>query len=509
MRFPEYDDHDATGLAELVRTGAVSATEVIEAAIERIEAHNPTLNAVVHPMFARARAEAAAGRTGPFAGVPFLLKDLLAEDAGEPSTASCKLGSDWRAEHDCELVARYKRAGLIVVGRANTPELGIMGTTESAFRGPARNPWDVTRSTGGSSGGSAAAVAARMVPAAHAGDGGGSIRIPASHCGLVGLKPTRARNPYGPDGGEHWAGLVEEHVVTRSVRDCAGLLDATAGPDLGAPYQVRDPAGPYAAEVGQPPGRLRIAVMRGPLFADAIDPDCVAAVDDAAALARTLGHDVEEAAPTFDRPGLIRAYLFIVAAGVSTDLAVAGGRAGRAARGGDVEPATWLLQMIARALPTADYVAALELVRRTSRQVAAFFERFDVLLTATTARPPVLLGELAPSRGERVGLGVLRALPLRRLLMKAVDEMARGPLAATPNTQLFNMTGQPAISLPLWWSPTGLPIGTQWVGRFGREDVLLRLAAQLEAARPWAARRPEAPERQRGSEGTRRASGAS
>ncbi|HVV85066.1 MAG TPA: amidase, partial [Kofleriaceae bacterium] len=262
MRFPEYDDHDATGLAALVRGGEVSAAELVEAAIERIEARNPRLNAVVHTSYDRARREAKAPRTGPFApfaGVPFLLKDLMAEDAGEPSTSSCRLGSGWRATEDSELVARYKRAGLIVVGRTNTPELGIMGTTEPAMRGPARNPWDPTRSTGGSSGGSAAAVAARLVPAAHGGDGGGSIRIPAAHCGLVGLKPTRGRNPTGPIAGEHWAGLVEEHVVTRSVRDAAALLDATSGPDVGAPYQVRDPARPFADEVGQPPGALKIA----------------------------------------------------------------------------------------------------------------------------------------------------------------------------------------------------------------------------------------------------------
>lgn len=491
MRFPEYDEHDATGLAELVRKQEVSAEELIDAAIDRIEARNPALNAVVHPMFARARAEALQPRTGPFAGVPFLLKDLMAEDAGEPSTSSCRLGNEWRADRDCELVARYKRAGLIIVGRTNTPELGIMGTTESAFRGAAHNPWDLARSTGGSSGGSAAAVAARLVPAAHAGDGGGSIRIPASHCGLVGLKPTRGRNPLGPVSGEHWASLVEEHVITRSVRDCAGLLDATAGPDPGAPYQVRDPARPFADEVGQPPGRLRIAFTSESLFAETADDDCRAAVADAALLARSLGHTVEEALPTFDRAALVRAYLLVVAVGVSSDLAVAAARAGRPARAKDVEPATWLLQLIARALPASDYVAAVELIRRTSRQVAEFFGRYDIFLTATAARPPVKLGELALTRGEKFQLGIVRTLPLRALLMKAVDEAARGPLAATPNTQLFNMTGQPAISLPLWWNAAGLPIGTQWVAPYGREDLLLRLASQLEVARPWSARRPK------------------
>jgi amidase len=491
MRFPEYDDHDATGLAELVRSRQISADEAVEAAIERIEARNPALNAVVHTQFERARSEAAQPRTGRFAGVPFLLKDLGAEDAGEPSTSSCQLGSAWRAERDCELVARYKRAGLIILGRANTPEFGIMGTTEPAFRGPTRNPFDPRHSSGGSSGGSAAAVAARMVPAAHASDGGGSIRIPASHCGLVGLKPTRGRNPQGPFGGERWAGLVEEHVVTRSVRDTAALLDATTGPDDGAPYQVREPARPFAAEVGQPPGVLRIAVATQALFADTLHPDCIAAVTDAASLARSLGHQVEEAVPPFDRTALIRAYLLVVAAGVSNEIAVAATRAGRPARPRDVEPTTWLLHVLAGTLTAADYAAAVDDIRRAGRQVAAFFARYDVLLTATTARPPATLGELAPSRAEQVQMGLLRRLPLRRLVLRALDEAAHGPLAATPNTQLFNMTGQPAISLPLSWNAAGLPIGTQWVAPFGREDILLRLASQLETARPWSTRRPQ------------------
>ena len=490
MLFPEYDDHDATGLAALVRTRQLSARELVDAAIARIEARNPALNAVVHTQFERARREAEQAGTGSFAGVPFLLKDLFAEDAGEPSTGSCQLGSTWRAERDCELVARYKRAGLIILGRTNTPELGIMGTTEPAFRGPTRNPYDLKCSSGGSSGGSAAAVSARMVPAAHASDGGGSIRIPASHCGLVGLKPTRGRNPLGPFGGEHWAALVEEHVVTRSVRDTAGLLDATAGPDDGAPYQVRDPVRPFAAEIGKPPGALRIAFTSQALFADTLDPDCAAAVADAAALARSLGHHVEEALPAFDRAALVRAYLLVVAAGVSCDLSVAAVRAGRAARARDVEPATWLLHLIGCTLSAADHAAAIDSMRRAARQVAEFFARYDVLLTATTARPPVTLGELSPSRSELLQMSVLRALPLRSLLLRALDEAAHGPLAATPNTQLFNITGQPAISLPLSWNAAGLPIGTQWVAPFGREDLLLRLASQLEAARPWSTRRP-------------------
>lgn len=491
---PEYERHDALGLAALVSSGEVTPTELVDAAIARIERDNPRLNAVVHTQFDRAHAEAGGPLPdGPFRGVPMLLKDLMAEDTGEPCTQSTKLLADYRPQRDAELVRRFRRAGLVVVGRTNTPEFGIYGVTEPVLRGPARNPWNPDHTPGGSSGGSGAAVAAGMVPLAHGGDGGGSIRIPASHCALVGLKPTRARNPAGPVAGERWAGLVCEHVLTRSVRDTAAMLDAVSGPDVGAPYHAPPAAGPFLAEVGAPPGRLRIAFTTRALFGKDTHPDCVAAVEAAASLAAELGHEVEETCPEYDQGAMVRAYFSIVAAGVNTSVRQAGELAGRAPRASDFERPTWMLKLIADKLTAAEYATALQTVQATGRRIGAFFDTWDVLLTPTAARPPARVGEFALSGRERLLLGVLRTFPTRGLLLKALDDLADNALSATPNTMLFNMTGQPAVSLPLHWNADGLPIGTQWVGRFGDEATLLRLAAQLETARPWFGRRPEMP----------------
>jgi len=489
--FSDYERYDGLGLGELVRGGEVTPTELVEEAIGRIEALNPKLNAVIHTQFERARAAAAEPPgDGPFAGVPFLLKDIMGQEAGEPCSYSTKLLVDARPDRDAELVTRFKRSGLIVLGRTNVPELGIYGVTEPKLRGPARNPWSTDHTPGGSSGGAAAAVAARIVPLAHAGDGGGSIRIPAAHCGLVGLKPTRARNPAGPYAGERWAGFVCEHVVTRTVRDSAAALDATHGPDPGAPYQVRDPQRPFLEEVGADPGRLRIAVTTRALFGKDTHPECAAAAMNAAGMAEALGHEVEEACPEFDREALVRAYFTVIASATHLAVTNAAARFGRAPRPDDVEEATWVLKLLGDKLTAGEYVKALETIQLAGRAMAGFFERFDVLLTPTAARPPVPVGSFEPTRKERVMLGLLRRLPARGLLLKALDALAEDALSATPNGMLFNMTGQPAISLPLHWSADGLPVGTQWVGRFGDEATLFRIASQLEAAYPWRDRRP-------------------
>lgn len=491
LPFPEYERFDGVGLAALVKSKEVSPLELVDAAIARIERRDPRLNAVIHRQFEKARAQArGALGDGPFAGVPFLLKDIMAHEQGEPVTSGSRLFHGRPADHDAELALRYRRAGLIVLGRTNVPELGIYAATEPELYGPARNPWNPEHTPGGSSGGSAAAVAAGYVPMAHGGDGGGSIRIPAAHTGLVGLKPTRARNPAGPRAGERWGGFVAEHVLTRSVRDSAAMLDATHGPDLGAPYQVAPPAGPFLAETLAPPRKLRIAWTADALFGDATEPDCVAAVRDAADLARSLGHVVVEARPTFDRQRLTDAYFTVVAAGTNLTLAMAGEARGKPVSATEVERPTWMLKLIADKLTAGEYAAALDTIHRASREVAPFFSQYDVFLTPTAARPPALIGAFALKPGERRLVAALAALPLRPLLLRALASLAKNALSATPNTQLFNMTGQPAVSLPLYWNAAGLPIGTQWVSRFGDEATLFRLAGELERARPWFDKRP-------------------
>lgn len=495
----DFADFDVLGQAELVRTKQASSLELVDDTIARIERHDGKLNAVVWKSYERAREHAKKGTPGstpdaPFAGVPFLLKDLMAQDEGQPSSYSSKLLDSWRADKDAELVARYKRSGLVIVGRTNTPEFGIYGVTEPALRGPTRNPWNPEHTPGGSSGGSAAAVAARYVPAAHGGDGGGSIRIPAAHCGLVGMKPTRARNPSGPFAGERWGGFVAEHALTRTVRDSAAILDATMGPDLGAPYEVRAPARPYLEEVaagreGQGP-RLKIAFTDEALFGTETHPECVAAVHKAAKLAASLGHEVVQARPPFDREALVQAYFTVVASGTNLSVRGAAEFAKKKPMASDFEGPTWIMKLIGDKLTAGEYVAALQTIHLAHRAMAPFFQTHDVFLTPTAARPPVRIGTFAPSPREKLLMSVLAAAPARALLMKAKDVLAKNALAATPNAMLFNMTGQPAVSLPLYWTPDGLPIGTQWVGRFGDEATLFRLAAELEVAEPWKDRRP-------------------
>jgi amidase len=474
-------DLDATGLAELVRRGHARPTELVDAAIARIEALDPKLNAVIHPRFDRAREEAAtlegSSADGPraFAGVPFLLKDIICASAGDPFHEGMRLlkDLDWRPQHDTFLAARFKAAGLIVVGRTNAPELGIVPTTEPEAYGPTLNPWDVTRSPGGSSGGSAAAVAARMVPAAHANDGGGSIRIPASACGLVGLKPSRGRTSPGPDGYSVGA-LVVEHVVCRSVRDTAGLLDAVCGPMPGDPYFAPPPARPYVLEVGAEPGRLRIGVLTAaPGGMAPVHPDCVAAATETSHLLESLGHAVEAAHPAaLDDPGWAPHFITLWAAGAALGLDTWSRRTGRRIGPDDVEPLTAALAGMGGSLSALNLLAAHAWLGDASRRVAEWWAGgFDLLVTPTLAEPPVPLGTFASPPGNPL-FGLMRAG------------------AFTPFTPPFNVTGQPAVTLPLHTTADGLPVGVQLVAAYGREDVLIRVAAQLEEARPWGDRRP-------------------
>jgi amidase len=475
---------DATAQAALVGAGDVTPRELVDAALARIDAVNPQLNAVIHRRDGRARAEADGGPpAGPFRGVPVLVKDLDGTLAGEPLHLGNRMlrALGHVADHDSHLFARLRAAGCVIVGKTNTPELGLLPTTESLAYGPARNPWDLTRSPGGSSGGSAAAVAAGLVPFAHAGDGGGSIRIPASACGIFGLKPTRGRISLGPDDGEAWAGLVVRHVVSRSVRDSATALDALAGAAPGDPYAAAPPPRPFAAEVGVDPGVLRVGTMSDVSPAGLVDIDaaCIDAAHDAATLLTTLGHTVEPAYPEpLDELALLVHFTTVLAASTAYDLRKLAVVAGRELTADDVEPVTWAQAELGRAVSADAYVEAVESLRAWSRRMAAWWEPsegtrgstagFDLLLTPTMARPPAPLGEI---RGDDAEGAILAATPYAAF------------------TVPFNVTGQPAMSVPLHWAD-GLPIGVQLVAATGREDLLLRVAGQLESARPWNARRP-------------------
>ncbi len=475
-RMDEYASFDATALAALVRQKQIKPIELVDAAIEWIEYLNPTLNAVVTPMYEQAR-ETATGRLpdGPFAGVPFLLKDLGASFAGIRMTMGSAFMRNFVPDHDNELVARLKRAGLIVIGKTNTPELGILPTTEPSLFGASRNPWDITRTTGGSSGGSAAAVAARIVPMAHANDGGGSIRIPASCCGLFGLKPTRARNPLGPDFGDLFSGLVIDHAVTRSVRDSAALLDATAGPDIGDPYWAPPAARPFLQEVGADPGRLRIAFATKALISGIkIHPDCVSAVKQTASLCADLGHEVVEAVPEINGELVTRNFMTLWAAGCAWTIDGFGFITGQAPTQEKFEPLTWALYEMGRQQSASSYLLSVAFLQRIAREIARFLNKYDVWLTPTLGEPPVPLGTF-DSTPENPLEGLRRAITF------------------VPFTPICNATGQPAMSVPLCWNRQGLPIGVHFAGRFGDEATLFRLAAQLESARPWADRRPPVP----------------
>jgi amidase len=473
--FAEYVDHDGLGLAALIRAGQVSVAEVLEAAIERIERLNPSLNAVVTKVYDQARGEARGlNPDAPFAGVPFLLKDLGGAQAGVPFSAGSRFFAHAPAPADAEIVNRHKRAGLMILGRTNTPEFGLSATTEPVLFGPTRNPWDPARTAGGSSGGSAAAVAARMVPLAHASDGGGSIRIPASCCGLFGLKITRNRNTLAPYAGEGLAGCSVEHVVSRSVRDSAAALDATAGPAPGDPYFAPPPARAFLDEVGTPPGRLRIAFTTKPFGGASVHPDCVAAAEQTARLCQDLGHMVEEAAPAYDVEGLDTNYNWIFAVGAAANIALRARALGKEPDPAGFERVTWAMVQLGRQIAAPDYVMMLNRLHGISREIAPFFETYDALLTPTLAEPPVELGVL-DMMSENLGAYTER---LWRF---------------TPFTYPFNVTGQPAMSVPLFWNDAGLPIGVHFVGRYGDEATLFRLAGQLEQAQPWADRRPPEP----------------
>ena len=464
---------DATAQAELVRNGSVSATELVEAAIEAAERVNPQINAIIHPRYEAAVVEAASA-SGPFGGVPMVVKDLGCMMQGEPYHLGCRglKSVHFRGFVDSALYRRFRRAGFVAIGRTNVPEFGSTITTEPLAYGPSRNPWNLDHSTGGSSGGSAAAVAAGVVAVAHATDGGGSIRVPASECALVGLKPSKGRVSQAPLIGETWAGATIEGCLTRSVRDVAAVLDAISGYEPGDPYAAPPFARPLVEEVGADPGALRIGVLdRSPLVPS--HPDCEAAVAAAVKLLESIGHHLDESSPTAladldfqDR------FVTVVAASTAHDLRIIEGWLGRPIADDDIEPDNAFFGEIGKSLSAADYLLAVSAQAAWCRDMLSWWypadgsAGHDLLLTPVIATPPPPIGYLAgPEGGMRV----------RELLQF---------------TAQFNVTGQPAISLPLYWTADGLPVGVQLVAGFGREDLLVRIAAQLETAQPWASRRP-------------------
>ncbi|NRF66318.1 amidase [Aquincola sp. S2] len=497
----EYEQHDALGLAALVRSGEVDPQTLIDAAARRIDAGNPALNAVIadcrdYATSALAKRRAAGReRDGVFAGVPVLVKDLLATVEGLPTWHGNRLlqRSLPVATHDSEFIRRLRATGALIVGKTNTPEFGLTPFTEPELTGPTRNPWDTTRTAGGSSGGSAAAVAAGFVPLATGGDGGGSIRIPASCCGLFGLKPTRGRVPSGPDLGELWSGLAIEHGLTRTVRDSAALLDAVAGADSGPPCAAPSQARAFVDEVSTAPDRLRIGVSTEPWLGHAaVNPDCLEAVTRSAALLRSLGHEVIETRVPVNGEAFAMAFLQVLAANVRGEIETIAHALKQRARRQDYEATTWALGLLGRAVSGDEVINAQRTIQLTGRRVGALFESIDVLLTPTLATPPPLIGALKPTPAEQRQIEFLGAIGSPWLLRKfgAFRQIADKAFDFIPYTAVFNGTGQPAMSVPLHWNAAGLPIGVQFVGRFGDEATLFRLAGQLEAAQPWVQRRP-------------------
>jgi amidase len=460
---------DAHAQAQMIRTKKITASELMDATITRLEHWNPLLNAVTIPMLEHARAKAATIPCDlPFSGVPALLKDLGSTCAEAEMTCGSAFLRGVVPDHDSELVRRFRNAGLVFLGKTNCAEFGALPTTEPKAFGPTRNPWNFERSVGGSSGGAAAAVAVGLVPVAHANDGGGSIRIPASCTGVFGLKPTRARTPFGPDIGDIMNGMVVEHVITRSVRDSAALLDAIHGPDIGDPYYAPTIEGSFIDALTNR-RRLRIAFHAAgsglPLH-----PDCKKAVSESVALCSALGHIVEEVEPIISMTSLADAFFTVWAAGVASAVGSFSRLTGRTPSCNELEPMTWKLLEEGNRISAGQYLMTITYLQQISRQIARFFEHYDLLLSATTSEPAPLLGVLDGSQADRAHFNRV--------------------FAFTNITPLANVTGQPAMSVPLYWNDDGLPIGTHFMARSGDEHMLFALAAELEEAKPWARRRP-------------------
>lgn len=486
MKFSEYFEYDALGLADLVRRKEVEPKELVDVAIKHIEAVNPELNAVIHHYHDSAVALAKSDiPEGPFSGVPFLFKDLAAFEPGVPVSFGSKFCQGMMVDTESEVVSRFKGAGLVSLGRTNTPEFGLYPTTEPELFGPTRNPWNPEHIAGGSSGGAAAAVASGMVPIAHGGDGGGSIRIPASCCGLFGFKPNEGRSPVGPPGGRMWHGLAVEHVLARSVRDNAAALDVLSAPQIGAPILTLPPATPFLKQIEKPVRPLKIMMLEAPFFRADLHADCKDALHDAAKLCESLGHSVELTKLDIDLSQVAHAYLVVVAAESAAMLDLFIEHLGRKPKPSELEAVTFICCQGGKAFSAADYARAVRIMDEARYNVARFMEPYDVMLTPTLALPPPKLGMLGPTLLEKSMMALLKQMPSSALIRLAFRLIPENAFKLAPYTFLFNLTGQPAMSVPLYWNQEGLPIGSHFVGKSCEEGLLLQLARQLEEARPF------------------------
>jgi amidase len=491
--FTEYDAYDGLGLAELVRTGQVSSAELVEECISRVQRLNPRINSVVFELFEAARERASTGvGDGPFAGVPFLIKDLIQRIPGVPTQEGSLFFKGWTPTEETNLYRRWIEAGVVPVAKTATSELGLLPVVETELHGVTRNPWMLDRTPGGSSGGSGASVAAGLVPMASGGDGGGSIRIPAACCGLFGHKPSRARNPSGPIVSEHWSGYVSEHVLTRTVRDSAAMLDATQGPDETTPYFAAPIEGTFLEAAERDPRPLRIAFHSEPALPATVHSDCKAAVQDAARLCAELGHHVEEVSPKHDALALGRAFLMVIGANIAAEIREGEQTTNRRATSKDFQLTTWITRMLGQAVSAEDFLLSLRALQTEARRLIDVYRGYDLVLTPTLGTPPVHIGELNPRGADLIAQKVIVALGWKAPLAstKLIDQAAQSTFSFIPFTPIANFTGQPSMSVPLFWNAEGLPIGVMFTGRPEEETLMFSLAAQLERARPWRDRRP-------------------
>ena len=493
MEFKEYVQYDAIGLAELIKKKEVTATEVLEVAISRAEVVNPKLNAIVHTFYDKARKKSKEQLPDHIlSGVPFLLKDLEFYLAGEPMTHGSNALKTFVPKEDSFLVAKMKAIGLNIFGKTNTPEFGITPYTEPKANGVTKNPWNLEYSAGGSSGGSAAAVAAGIVPFAAAGDGGGSIRIPSSACGLFGIKPSRGRLSLGPYSGEAWSGLVASFALSRTVRDSAALLDSLLGSSPGDPIIFQRPENTFLSEVGNTPKKIRIAFSTQHPFGQKVDDECINAVHHTTKLLTDLGHEVEEIPLPYEEATLTKVF-FMMMADVAADLDVYGAMRGKPIHKSEVELTTWLLNILGRSFSARDFAYSRKQWNVISRKFGQIHETYDFWLCPTLATPPIRNGALQVSKVEEIalktaiGAGILPALKNSSI----VDTIAKRTLGYIPYTPIANMTGQPSMNLPLYWSKDGLPIGVMLTAKMGDEAALFRIAGQLEETQPWKDRHPD------------------